>query len=236
MKFYHFGLLLLLTSCATKYLIPGNRFITPESQGDAFRGQLEFQQASATNLTIDTSQGTVDHGVLYEEVTRTGFLLSNSVFNKVDVIWSHTGGSNSLLGGKFQFMGDPRIAKSAGHKASVAALFGGNEHETDDKDLSFELTGREYLALYGYRISEAVLIYTSFSLATYNFNGKISSNNSLDGMRPEYVTNSKALNGGFEFTYEAFFAKVEATYQKLETDHTKDKDRFIIGYSLGYAW
>lgn len=236
MKFYQLILLFLFTGCATKYLIPGNRFITPEAQGGAFRGQVELQQAKATNITIDTSNGTVDEGVLYEEVTRTGFLVSNSVFNQIDVVWSHTGGGNSLLGGKFQFLGEPRTSNAAGHKAAIGALFGGNEHETDDDSIEFDLTGREYLVLYGYRINENFFPYTSLSLATYNFQGKINSNNSLDGLRPEYVTDSRALNTGIEINFNTIFAKLEATYQQLKTDHTKPKDRFVIGYSLGISW
>lgn len=236
MKFYHLGLLFFLTSCATKYLIPGNRFITPEAQGNAFHGQLELQQAKATNVTLDTRNGSVDDGVLYEDVTRTGFLISNSVFNQIDVLWSHTGGGNSLLGGKFQFLGDPRISKSAGHKASLAALFGGNEHETEDEDVEFELTGREYLVLYGYRINETIFPYLSFSMASFSFLGKINSNNSLNGLEPEYITDSKAVNGGVEVNFNTIFVKLEATYQKLSTDHTRDQDRFLIGYSLGMSW
>lgn len=237
MKWLTIFSLLFISSCATKYLIPGNRFITPESQGNAFKGQVEFQQAGATNLTVDTRNETVDDGVLYTDVTRTGFLLSNSLFNQFDLVWSHTGGGNSMLGGKFQFLGASRNAKGVGHKAGLAVLFGGNEHETDDESVDFELTGREYLVLYGYRISENIFPYASISLATYNFKGKISSNDpGLNGLEPEFVTSSHALSGGIEFAVEAFFAKLEATYQQLKTDDTKDKERFTIGYSLGFSW
>lgn len=237
MKFVTFISLLFLYSCATKYLIPGNRFITPESQGNAFKGQVEFQQAGATNLTVDTRNESVDEGVIYSDVTRTGFLLSNSLFNQFDLVWSHTGGGNSMLGGKFQFLGASRSAKGAGHKAGLGILFGGNEHETDDESVDFELTGREYLVLYGYRINENIFPYASFSLATYNFSGKINSdNNNLDGLEPEFVTSSRTLSAGVEFSIDAFFAKLESSYQQLKTDDTKDKERFTIGYSLGFSW
>ena len=228
--------LFTISSCATKYIVPGNRYITPESQGDAFRGQVEFQQSGANQLEINTPDGNTIDGVNYKDVSRTGFLLSNSLFNQFDVVWSHTGGGNSLLGGKFQFLGAPRSGKGTGHKAGLAVLFGGNEHETDDESVEFELTGREYLFLYGYRMSENLFPYVSFSYATYNFSGKINSNNGLDGQKPEFLTTSRGLNGGIEFAFEAFFAKLEATYQQLMTDDTKDKERFTFGYSLGFSW
>lgn len=225
------------TGCATKYIVPGNRFITPETQGGAFRGQIEFQQTSANQLTANVENGTVDEGVLYTEISRSGFLFSNSFFEKFDLLWSHTGSANSMLGGKFQIIGGSRTANAAGHKLSFGALFGGNEHETEDESVEFELSGRELILLYGYRITENVLPYTSFSYASYDFMGKIKSKDAaLNGLEPKYVTDVKTLSGGLEFSLEAFFAKLEGSYQQLTTENTKDKSRFIIGYSVGYSW
>lgn len=137
-----------------------------------------------------------------------------------------------MIGGKLQLMGNSRISKSAGHKASVGILMGGNEHETDDASVEFELTGREYIVSYGYRISESVLPYATFSYAEYTFEGKVAST----GMMLEYVTNSRSAVGGIEFSFDAFFAKLEGIYQQLLTSDTKDRTRVGFGYSLGYQW
>ncbi len=228
--------LYLLAGCATKYIVPANRFITPETQGGAFRGQFEFQQTSASQLTVDTGNGTIDEGVLYEDVSRTGFLYSNSFFERFDVFWSHTGSANSMLGGKLQIMGGSRSSNSAGHKLSLALALGGNEHETDDESVEFELSGREFLVLYGYRVNQSVLPYTSLSYATYEFDGTIQASGPLNGLRPQLTTTATALNGGIEFSIDAFMAKLEATYQQLKTNETKDKVGFRIGYSLGFSW
>lgn len=224
--------LLFIASCATKYILPGNRFITPESQGGAFHGQIEFQQASANQLTGNLRNGSAEDGVIYADVSRSGFLFSNSFFDRFDLLWSHTGAANSMIGGKLQIMGESRLTKSSGHKASIAVLMGGNEHETDDASVEFELTGREYLLMYGYRISENLLPYVSFSYADYSFDGRVAST----GQQLEYATNSKSANGGVEFSFDAFFAKLEATYQQLLTSDTKEKTRVGFGYSLGFQW
>lgn len=239
-KYLNLGLLFclqLLSGCATQYLIPGNRFITPETQGEAFRGQFEFQQTSGNQLTVNTVNGSVDEGVLYSEIYRSGFLFSNSFFDKFDFVWSHMGAANSMIGGKFQFVGGSRVSKTAGHKLALTVLFGGNEHETDDKSVEYELSGKEYMFLYGYRINENVLPYASLSMSTYDFSGIVrSSNPALNGLRPEFSTTIYSANGGVEFAFEAFFAKLEATYQQLNTKETKVKDRIIFGYSLGFSW
>lgn len=236
MKLHLLICLLFLSSCATKYLIPGNRFITPESQGGALSGQFELQQTGANLLKFNTKNGSVNDGVVYEDVTRMGYLLSGSLFEQIDFIWSHTGSANSMIGGKFQFIGASRTGNGTGHKASIAALFGGNEHETDDESVEFDLSGKEYILLYGYRISENVFPYASFSWATYDFSGKIHSKDALNGQRPEYVTESSSLSLGVELSFESIFAKLEATYQQLKTDHTKDKERLAVGYSIGFNW
>lgn len=234
----HFLLLCLylLAGCATKYIVPGNRFITPETQGGAFRGQFEFQQTSASQLTVDTANGTVDDGVLYADVSRAGFLYSNSFFEQFDLFWSHTGSANSMLGGKLQIMGGSRTSNTAGQKLALALAFGANEHETEDESVEFELSGREFLVLYGYRINESVFPYTSLSYATYEFDGTIQASGPLNGLRPKYTTTSTALNGGVEFSIDAFMAKFEATYQQLVTSDTKDRSAFKFGYAIGFSW
>lgn len=235
MRLFLILILFLFGSCATKYIIPGNRFITPESQGGIFHGQVEIQQTSANQLTIDTRNDSIHDGVLYDQKTRTGFLISDSIFDNFDFIWSHTGSANSLLGGKLQVLGDPRLAKTAGHKMSMVALFGGNEHETDDRSVEFDLAGQEILLIYGYRFTENVLPYLSFSRAAYDFSGKIKKG-PLNGQEPHLRTTSNALNVGVEFAHLAFFAKFETTYQQLTTTDTKGRDKFMFGYSVGYSW
>lgn len=226
-----------LVSCATKYVVPGNRFITPETQGGAFRGQVELHVTQGQQLTINTAQGSVEEGVLYQDIPRTGFLYSNSFFESLDLIWSHVGSGNSMLGGKFQFIGSSRTGNGAGHKLALAALIGGNEHETDDESIEFSLGGQEVMLIYGYRINENVLPYLGLSRSTYNFKGKIRMpGTSLHGKEPKLDTTINALNGGLELSYNAFFVKLEGSFQQLVTTDTKDKTGFLVGYSLGFSW
>lgn len=232
-----FFLLLLQVGCATKYMLPGNRFLTPESQGEAFRGQIEVQKTTGNELSIDTRQNSINDGVLYSKVSRTGFLFSNSLFNQFDLFWSHTAGANSMIGGKFQFLGGSRISKSTGHKMSLAAAIGSNEHETDDGVVEFTLGGQEYMFLYGYRFVEQLLAYTSLSQANYMFDGEINSRNSaLNGQQPKIDSKIISLSGGIEASVESVFAKLEFTYQSIASDKTKAYTNYITGLSVGLSW
>jgi len=235
---FFYILLFLQVGCATKYIIPGSRFMTPESQGGGLNSQFEFQQATATQLTADVTGNTVDNGVEYESIPRTGFAFATSLLDQFDLFWTHTGGANSLLGAKYQFLGASRTAKGAGHKMAVTAAFGSNEHETDDSDaVEFELGGKELQLLYGYRFSEIILAYTNLSYANYTFTGEIISKDpAINGLKPDYETKVTSLYGGLEFSVAAFFAKLECGYQQLATTDTKDESHFIYGYSLGVTW
>ena len=237
MRFFPLFFLFLTWGCATKYLLPGNRFLTPESQGGAFRGQFEIQKTNANEVSIDTTQNTVDRGVLYSTITRTGFLYSNSFFEQFDLYWSHVASANSMLGGKFQFLGGSRTSNSVGHKMSLAAAFGSNEHETDDGVVEFKLGGQEFLLLYGYRFMESIMAYSTLSQASYNFSGKIhSSNASLNSQRPNIDSRIISASGGLEVGVNPVFAKLEFTYQSINTDKTKAYTNFITGLSLGLSW
>lgn len=224
--------------CATKYLIPGNRFMTPESQGGIFNGQFEFMQTSANQLTADLSNGSISNGVSHQVISRSGFLFSSSLLEQLDLFWTHTGGGNSLIGGKFQFLGTSRSGKGTGHKMAFSAAFGGNDYETDGSPtVEFELTGNEVQLLYGYRFSEMLLAYSTFSYATYNFEGEVTSSDPvIDGLEPKYETKVRGLYGGIEGNFGAIFAKLECGYQQLMTSDTKDIAHFIYGYSIGVNW
>jgi hypothetical protein len=236
MKSIYLMFLFLLSSCATKYILPGNRFITPETQGGAFNGQFELAQASANQLLINTIDGTVDNGVVYADVVRTGFLFANSIFEKMDFVWSHTGGGNSLIGVKFQPLGVSKLAKGTGHKLSLGFLTGGNEHETGDQTIAFKLSGTELYAVYGFRLNENVLPYAGLSRSNYNFDGTIRTNNILNGLEPSFSSSINTLTGGIEFTYESLVLKFETGYQQISTTDTKDRTRYLFGYSLGFSW
>lgn len=238
MRFLIFIFLFLQVGCATKYILPGNRFLTPESQGGAFNGQMEFQQTRANQLAADVSGGTVEDGVTTDVVNRSGFLLSTSFSEKFDFFWSHTGGGNSLLGGKFQLLGGSRSSNSVGHKLAIGAGFGGNEHETDeDPSVEFELSGQEYLLLYGYRFGPSVLAYSTFSYSRFHFDGTISSRqSSINGLKPNYESKLMSLYGGVELSAGALFGKLECGYQQIKTTETKDKSSLVLGYSVGLSW
>ncbi|MGE3609001.1 MAG: hypothetical protein AB7I27_05395 [Bacteriovoracaceae bacterium] len=229
---------LFLVSCATKYILPANRFMTPESQGGSFRGQFEFQATKAQESKIDASSGNVTSGVKYKKIYRTGYFLQASLLEQFDFYWSHIGSGLSLFGGKFQFLGASRSAKGTGHKMAFAGGFGGNSHDPDDQYMkTFTYKGQEFLLIYGYRFTENILPYASLNYARYNMNAVMGRNAGVvDGDKVSEESKIKSLSGGLEFNHNAWVMKFEYTAQLIGTDRTQDKTCYIAGYSLGYSW
>jgi hypothetical protein len=235
MKNIIFIFILALYGCATKYVLPGNRFVTPETQGGALHGQFEAQKTSANQLAAKLDSNDLVDGVEVTETSRNGFLVSTSFFNSFDFLLSHTGSGNALLGGKFQILGASRTEKGAGQKLAIVAAFGGNRYETDDKSVEFNLTGKEYMVLYGYRFNEFVLLYSNFSYSSYNFDGSIKSGRGA-GQSPNFTTVMNGLYAGAELSYGAVFFKAESGYQQLKTTDTADFTHTITGFSIGLSW
>lgn len=230
--------MLFQVGCATQYIIPGNRFITPESQGGIFNSQFEFQQTSGNQLTANLSNGSVDDGVINGLISRSGFFFATSFLDQLDLFWTHTGSSLSLFGAKFQFLGAPKSGNGAGHKMALTAAVGGNSHKIDGStEVSFDLQGSEYQLLYGYRFSELVLLYSNLSYSRYLFSGEVKSSDVLiNGLKPHYDTKIYAFYQGLELDLWSFFGKIECGYQQLQTTDTKDEAHFIYGYSVGMTW
>jgi hypothetical protein len=236
MQFIRLTILLLLTSCATKYILPGNRFLSPETQGNVFESQFEFQQARATQASLNATN--IHQELDYFDVTKSSYLFSSSLLDSLDFFWSHTGSANSLLGLKYQLLGASRVAKGSGHKLAVSLAFGGNEHEIEEAEkVHFYLRGQDYSLIYGYRFNEYLLFYSSAAYSSYQFDAEImASDPSLNGQKPSFST---SMLGGFigtELSYSAFFGKVELGYQEIRSARTKVRQATVVGYSLGFSW
>lgn len=90
--------------------------------------------------------------------------------------------------------------------------------------------------LYGFRVTENVLPYTSLSYSKYDFKGTITESGTLNGQKPKYETTAIGLNFGVELSVQMFSFKLESTYQQLETTRSKDNDLFTTGFTLGISW
>jgi hypothetical protein len=232
-----FIILMLLGGCATRYVVPTNRFITPETQGGFFRGQFEVQYTQGQEFIPKLNTGNLKAGADKRRIPRTGLLLSNSFADSFDLIWSHMGGSTSMIGGKVQFLGGSRSSNTTGNKLGLAFLLGGNEHQTPYKTEVRTLNSQEILVLYGYRLDAIFMPYASLSMATYKYQSELSfPSPELFGKTFKSTTAIKGLNIGTEADWQVFFVKLELSYQQMTTSNTSKETVFSYGFSGGLNW
>lgn len=222
--------LLFLSGCADKYLVPGNRFITPESQGGFLHSQFEVQNTSGTQYSLISTNGVIDRNLSASTISRTGYMFSTALLEKLDFFWSHTGGSVSLLNLKYQFIGGSRSSKATGHKLAATAGMGGNDNKVDNIDLS--LKGQELSLIYGYRFVDWFMMYTSLFNSTYTFSATVPGTTGSGS----FVSKVWGLYGGTEISFGSFFGKAEVGYQKISTGVTHDQTNILAGYSFGLSW
>lgn len=223
---------LFVTSCATRFILPSQRFLSPEVQGGGFKSSIEMHQTTAHHVKLVGDDEGIN-GVQYDELTRTGYQFSTGLFDQFDLVWSHVGSANSLIGGKFQALGGDR--SGSGTKLSFAYLVGGNKHETDNKDVKFTLNAQEFWALYGLRLNPFFMPYASLGYGKYNYKAQIKKGY-YQGERPRIKTDLYFLMVGGELNFEGFIFKLETGTQLLESSKTKDKWAYRTGFSVGYGW
>ncbi len=229
--------LFLCTSCATKYVLPGNRFISPESVGGSLRPQIELQQNSSKVVSIDVSGGRTDNRLLYSDKNRTGYFFGMSLIEQLDFIWYQTASSVSFTGARIQILGGSKSSNATGHKLALTAALGGNEHELDETEpkISFKMSGQDYSLIHGYRFSPNILVYESFSQTNITYDGKLKSNDpTFNGLEVGYRNTLYGLFAGVEFSYNSLMVKLECGYQRIKSTNTPNKEGMLYAYALGY--
>lgn len=230
-------LLLICSGCATKYVLPGNRFISPESVGGGLKVQAEIQQQSAKLATLDVSGGQTNNRLQYTDQNRMGYFFGVSFFEQMDFLWYQTASSVSFIGTRIQLIGGSKASKASGHKLSITAAIGGNEHEIDNGDpkIEFDMSGQDFSIIHGYRINEYVMFYDTLSLTNISFDGTLKSKDSFfDGLEVNSSIKMMGVYAGMEFSYNQVMAKLECGYQTIEAKHTPNRSGIKIGYSFGY--
>lgn len=224
---------LILSGCATRFILPSQRFLSPEVQGGGFKSSIELQKTTAHLARLKGNNDGIN-GLAYDEISRTAYQFSTGLFDQFDIIWSHIGSANSLIGGKFQFIGSAK-GGGDGHKLSFAYLVGGNRHESDKKDIEFRLNAQEYWGIYGYRLNPFFMPYFSFGLGQYKYRGHVKKG-FYAGERPRIKSDVYMSSLGLEINYQSVFFRLESGFQLIESTKTNDKWAMRTGFGLGYSW
>ncbi len=248
MRLSYLLLALTLSSCTIAIKTPGNRFISPETKGKLFDGDVAISYRGYTRSNLDTSgvsAGSKINNALKNESSQAlaaqgslGFL------DNLDIYIVAPDRSPIQAGLKFQILGEPENkAKKGNHSLAVTMSYGrqtdSNDSDSDifDVGVSADVKSRvrDASVIYGYRMGDWSLVYSGISYSNYDFDGVITSSNYLNA-HFEYDTNVLGAHVGVMGMNERAFVKIEAALQKTDWTHTQDNTYGLMGLQLGTKW
>ncbi len=226
---------ILFGGCATQMRVPGNRFILPETLAPESAGELELGMGNAIDSKINTDGDKTTNPLDISTMNALHYNMAFAIMPNVDFLWRHLAKSNSMIGGKVQFLGASR-GKGTGQNLSAAFLMGSNQHELDGSPkISFEMAGKDLSIIHGWKMLEWFELYDSLFLSWYKFNSTIESG-PLKNKDMDYAGKQMGLLIGGAFFYNEYTMKLELTYSRLTWSRTPTETLLSIGYSFSYAF
>lgn len=225
--------LLIMVGCAQRVKVPINRFISPEAIG--YGVDLEYQQAGFSEGKLDFSDDKTDNALIMGSVSNRALYMGLGLSPTVDVFIKVPQESSSLLGLKVQLIGNPSKARSSGHLLAFTIAMGA-ERDSFEGQFKIKLKSdvEDYSVIYGYRLNELVLFYSSLSLSNYDFSGTIEdSSGTLDSDSLSYRSNNTlGFQLGTELGGPKFAIKGEFGVQEISWTNTDKKLFYFSGIAL----
>ncbi len=223
--------LLSLTSCATRFRVPLNRFDAPETLGGVMNAEFELSQQSQLNGVVDLSESE-PYPIDFTERSSNGYQAALSIGESVDLTWKHTSDGPSMMGFKWQFMGTSLRAPGAGQSMSISAAFGGNSHEIEgNPKVEFDLAATDLALLHSIWLTPIFQIYESLSYSSYSFEGEVLGGSSAGSFADEGKL--LTLAAGLGFVMRPLNLKLEMAYTKADWSGSGSENYLSWGFALG---
>lgn len=239
--------LLFLISCAQIELkTPSSRFMSPETSGKALNYGLQLIQQSGVEAKINIVANELDKVDLSNSASPLTYSGYVGVLDKLDIIYYNYIDSASLLGVKYQILGESKANAKQGNQSLALTLGGGGQSKTTtSQDLFDEEVDKTELEqnlvdasiIYGYRTTDNILVYSSLHISNHSAKLKIISNNdsALDGQTETYKTSNLGLSLGSMIYNKKknVHLSIEASAQRVNWTHTDEKTFGFISGAIG---
>jgi hypothetical protein len=247
-------ILLTTAGCATKFYLPGNRFITPESSGGLWKGEVKLGALGVTDVNIANDMTSTSPNLTPAMNKNSTMSLGGQLglHERLDFYLNSVMGGPNYAGVKVQLLGDAATTAKADN-FSLALVGGGAFSNTrltaSNGDIQGESTlkysGWEAMVLLGYRPSDSFLLYAGPFQSVVNADVAIKrtqgGTTTVTG-EPDGNGEMRGITGGLRFG-QNFFLNLEVT--ATETVWTREQpsrlatDKFsdtAFGAAIGGAW
>ncbi len=229
----------LLAGCVVDYQMRANRFISPEAQGRLGAGQFQAAYSGAHDLEVietfnlsqipparfDGSTHMLDFGVAVGLGERWDIGLRQGLPD-----------ASLALGGKYQFLGEPRLrAKKgnvslAGTLAPAIYLF---EANTGADTIDGQIWSLDTSLVAGYRLADNVMVYGGPFYAYHALDSDVTVNGVGRGFSGS--GNQFGAHVGLRFEWRYFAVMAEGAWSQADWEGVRD-DVATFGISLSALW
>ncbi|MEW6056388.1 MAG: hypothetical protein AB1540_07220 [Bdellovibrionota bacterium] len=243
--------LTLISACTSVRVdMPANRFESPETNGALLKGHIEPAALQGINEVVLVEDYTRrpprnDTPEFSESDYAYRFSAGIGVLERLDVDLRVHEESPTMLGVKYQFLGEPRAKEvSSDFKLAVSAGAGAGNRKGSSTDTLFTQSGQydvDFLAfdlavILGYRLTPAILFYGGPFAYWLDADGEIAqpaaggTTYPLDGSGREFGTNL-----GVQFDLGPLLIKLEEAWAMAQFGVHK-RAHYHTGLLLGFQW
>jgi hypothetical protein len=244
--------LIFLCGCASNFYIPSNRFLIPESSGELLSGEFRAGAIGVAEVQVadDMTLANPNTTPQLTKNTTLGFGLDLGFTERFGIYIDGATNAPSVIGVKYQFMGDPLAVSEKGNKSlalAVGVMNGSQSEATSVNSVNgntkFDFSGWESVLLVGYRPYDELLLYGGPFISTINAQVVVSGG-PTGGVTAEPDGSGGSRGCSFGVRYgELGFIDLEFAYLETNLQRTSPTalaanqlNDFAIGLATGGSW
>jgi hypothetical protein len=233
----------LLTACSISVKSAATRFLSPEASGK-FKGSFLSGYAEASKSTVSLTGNQTDNPVAIRESSAFNLITPTlGLHDQIDVFTYFSTDTPSVIGAKFQLLGDSKDKATAGNTSLSIAVSGGASKEEVDDDF-FDIAGNtktelktkvtELSILVGHRVHKRAMLFLEANISQYRMEGNITSNDlAIDGKVFKYAGKINSLGAGIYLEKNDIFTRFQLSYQKVDWDKTQEDSSTLGSFAFG---
>ena len=207
--------------------------MTPETAGGSFNGEVELSRVSQADGKVNLNKPR-PYPLKFDTIESTNYYAALAMLESVDVTWWHVASGPSILGLKWQFIGNSLRQAGAGHSMALAAGIGGNSHEVEaSPKVEFDVSVTDFALLHGYWLTPEWQIFDSIGLTRFSAEGRISG---PGRGRFEDEGSLLMLAIGTAYRVGPVRLKVEYAHTRADWSGSKVKTNGSFGFGLGFIF
>lgn len=251
-SFYTILLFIFTVSCAQiEVNSPSSRYITPEAKGKLLSGEVKVEAQMDQESELDFSNNKTDNELSMSHHIAATLNLNIGLLERMDFILKNYSGAPSVFTFKYQILGNTFYQAKKGDHSLAVTLGHGKKFETQKDDSNSVFSGptsdieakiehslSEASIIYGKRIEDDIILYSSIQVYKQDINFELESvdNTTLNGKTFTLNSWNYGLAFGMVRYYESLNITLEASALRTDFNHNEPTTHAFVGAAVSYFW